>query len=627
MKFLAVPILSAVLYLLSVSSQAAETAPADDFSLTVDVFGQVWMISCEGGEIVVASREADDWLERMRMQASGSPDSPRLTATQEGFVAAWLERTDSASGLAVAAINDGDARVVRLGTPSDSTTCFDMAALSPDRIGILLVRQTAVGNSLAWYELEADNLSIVSTKSISSTGDLSYPSVLPDPDVWVAWQERSNGKLAVAASNISANQAGIVIRRIVDGFGGVAAPVLIRNGGLQALLIWQGRDSAGNAVLEAGNLSEDGIKSVQTIAAPDGIRGLLCPRAIPGDPAGITTYGWGGERWSAVRIRFGTNGKMECDIRADSRSHMRRPQLAIDGRGNEIWAWPEDGVLGGRVISRRGDELQHESQKVIQAPEDAIPAGRVRILAFGDSITEGKMVSPDKSQVEITSGYIDFLEEEYSQRIRPVLVIQSGIGGETTIEGLVRLQAVLQQYPDIEFVLILEGTNDIFNPGFLPETVAENLGQMADMVRQAGSIPVLSTLLPRFDSDVIRRIRAESISKAILPTARLRGATICDFQALFPKDPNLFSDLRLHPNLEGYELMADYWILALVTFEGDVDRSFVVDKGDLLLLSAVLQTRRGSWAFNPDADFNDDGHVDTRDLSFLLNRMKKSFNK
>ncbi|MFY8300948.1 arylesterase [Pseudoalteromonas sp. SS15] len=99
------------------------------------------------------------------------------------------------------------------------------------------------------------------------------------------------------------------------------------------------------------------------------------------------------------------------------------------------------------------------------------------ILAFGDSLTQGVGVSKQHS-------YPSVLES-----LSGVKVINAGVSGETTNEGLNRFADVIEQHaPSI--VILLEGGNDILQNKNLDETQA-NLNDMIGIAQSYGVEVVL----------------------------------------------------------------------------------------------------------------------------------------
>jgi acyl-CoA thioesterase-1 len=104
------------------------------------------------------------------------------------------------------------------------------------------------------------------------------------------------------------------------------------------------------------------------------------------------------------------------------------------------------------------------------------------ILAFGDSLTAGYGTTPEYS-------YPSVLDRSISQK-----VINAGVSGETTTQGLARFQGVLDQYqPDL--VLLMEGGNDILRNQDLTRT-KDNLATMIEAA-QSRQIQVILIAVPQ----------------------------------------------------------------------------------------------------------------------------------
>jgi lysophospholipase L1-like esterase len=99
------------------------------------------------------------------------------------------------------------------------------------------------------------------------------------------------------------------------------------------------------------------------------------------------------------------------------------------------------------------------------------------IVAFGDSLTEGVGASRDQSYPQVLA------------ELSGITVINSGVSGETTAEGLDRLPLVLGEHkPDL--VILMEGGNDILR-NLSHIQAKENLAQMIQIVRLSGAQVVL----------------------------------------------------------------------------------------------------------------------------------------
>ena len=91
------------------------------------------------------------------------------------------------------------------------------------------------------------------------------------------------------------------------------------------------------------------------------------------------------------------------------------------------------------------------------------------IVAFGDSLTQG--VGVEKAQ-----SYPAVLQSLTGHK-----VVNAGIAGETTTEGVQRFDAVLEQYQP-ELVILLEGGNDILQ-NVSAESIQANLSKMIEMAK------------------------------------------------------------------------------------------------------------------------------------------------
>lgn len=99
------------------------------------------------------------------------------------------------------------------------------------------------------------------------------------------------------------------------------------------------------------------------------------------------------------------------------------------------------------------------------------------ILAFGDSLTVGKGTKP-------SSSYPRILEQRIHRK-----VINAGISGETTEQGLKRLsQALNKNRP--ELVILMEGGND-FLRNVNAQKTKSNLTKMINQIKTAGAQIVL----------------------------------------------------------------------------------------------------------------------------------------
>ncbi len=157
------------------------------------------------------------------------------------------------------------------------------------------------------------------------------------------------------------------------------------------------------------------------------------------------------------------------------------------------------------------------------------------ILAFGDSLTFGKGTTQD-------SAYPAVLQE-----LSGYTVINAGISGETTSEGLVRLPELLEQHQPA-MVVLFEGGNDILRNLPAANTKA-NLSRMIQLIKSAGSQLVLVGVPEKSLFSSSAPWYAELAEQFDVP---LQDSIVSKLL----KKPAMKSD-RVHFNSEGYREVAE----------------------------------------------------------------------
>ncbi len=156
------------------------------------------------------------------------------------------------------------------------------------------------------------------------------------------------------------------------------------------------------------------------------------------------------------------------------------------------------------------------------------------IVAFGDSLTAGKGVSPEHAYPSVLS------------EITGKKVVNAGISGETTQEGLERIASVLDK-EDPALLILFEGGNDILRNQDLSKTEA-NLDAMIVMAKERG-IQVALVGLPR-------KALFSSTAKFYNDLAESHGLPIEDeIVASLLRKPKMKSD-SVHFNRNGYRALA-----------------------------------------------------------------------
>ena len=170
------------------------------------------------------------------------------------------------------------------------------------------------------------------------------------------------------------------------------------------------------------------------------------------------------------------------------------------------------------------------------------------VVAFGDSITYGIGAVPQES-------YPVVLEKLIGRK-----VVNAGISGETTVQGLARLPQVLESEKPALLILCLGG-ND-FLKRLSRAKAADNIRQMIRLAEQRGTAVALIAV-PAFgllvSPDPMYRDMAKEFN---LP---LEQETLSDILA----DNSLKSDF-IHPNAVGYRRLAEA-VAALLKKSGAID--------------------------------------------------------
>ncbi|MGI8745552.1 MAG: arylesterase [Bryobacteraceae bacterium] len=174
----------------------------------------------------------------------------------------------------------------------------------------------------------------------------------------------------------------------------------------------------------------------------------------------------------------------------------------------------------------------------------AKPGGRPVIVAFGDSLTAGFGAEPGYS-------YPDFLQKELDRRGLRWRVVNAGISGDTTTDGMNRVRDVLSYRPAI--VILEFGGNDGLR-GLPLETTQANLDRIIAGLLKDGARVILAgmTLPPNYGSDYIRpfeKMYVDLAAKYKLPRIQFLLEGVGGNAKLMQRD-------GLHPTAQGNSIVA-----------------------------------------------------------------------
>jgi acyl-CoA thioesterase I len=158
-------------------------------------------------------------------------------------------------------------------------------------------------------------------------------------------------------------------------------------------------------------------------------------------------------------------------------------------------------VLAVAIVGCKGkpapEPAATPSAAVSPAPAPVAKDDRPVIVAFGDSLTAGYGTDTGNS-------YPDFLEQDLNAKGFHYHVINAGVSGNTTKDGLDRLDDVISLKPVV--VIVAFGGNDGLR-GLPIDSTRKNLDQIVSTLQRAGTKIVLGgiTLPPNYGADYIHQ--------------------------------------------------------------------------------------------------------------------------
>ncbi len=181
-----------------------------------------------------------------------------------------------------------------------------------------------------------------------------------------------------------------------------------------------------------------------------------------------------------------------------------------------------------------------EGPKPAAVVEDTRPV----VVAFGDSLSAGYGLEPGKSFPDDVQRLIDGAKLSWQ-------VVNMGVSGDTTTDGVVRLATVLAVNPKI--VIVEFGGNDGLR-GLPVTTTEKNLAEIIEAIQKSGAKVVIAGMsLPRnYGPEYI-----QSFEKVYQSLAKRYKATLIPFLLDgVGGNPALMQADGIHPTAEGAEIVA-----------------------------------------------------------------------
>ncbi len=194
------------------------------------------------------------------------------------------------------------------------------------------------------------------------------------------------------------------------------------------------------------------------------------------------------------------------------------------------------------------------STSVSSPPQPSVPAGppRPTVVAFGDSLTAGLGVSRDRS-------YPADLQRELDARGYRYRVVNLGISGNTTKDGVLRIPEVLKYHPSV--VIVAFGGNDGLR-GLPIHDTEMNLSAIIVAMQNVHAKVILGgiTLPPNYGSDYIAKFNAIYRKESKVYHVPLLPFMLKDVYGV----PGSMQDDGIHPTAQGCKQVAKNFLPLLL---------------------------------------------------------------
>ena len=176
---------------------------------------------------------------------------------------------------------------------------------------------------------------------------------------------------------------------------------------------------------------------------------------------------------------------------------------------------------------------------------NTLAAKQITIMLYGDSLMAGYGLNQNEN---LSSA----LAEKFSLKETAVLIINASVSGNTTSNGLARLDWSLGESPNI--VILCLGANDMLR-GIDPKYIKENLNTMISKINESGSKVILAGMRSPKSMGGIYQQRFDQMYREI---AEEHDLTFMPFllEGIALEKKYLQDDYK-HPNAFGIQVMAN----------------------------------------------------------------------
>ena len=212
--------------------------------------------------------------------------------------------------------------------------------------------------------------------------------------------------------------------------------------------------------------------------------------------------------------------------------------------------------------------------------------GSARVLAFGDSITEG------------VGDEVPGSARGYPSRLEPVLAVpidQQGVSGEAlAFAGLNRLTGLLPQ-SDAGIVILDEGNSDAYE-GVTVANYRSALESAVGAIEDSGKVTILMNQYPTCCAAGGHQTELDAVNGEMNQVAAEHGIRLADLDRAWKStcdrlpDCDLLSGDGLHPNSRGYDVIAQVVLATLAGIDvfsphgaTDLEKAYALPKGSVIV--------------------------------------------
>jgi len=489
--------------------------------------------------------------------------------------------------------------------------------LKKDRAGEIAVlwEQSSSEKSEIYFGLMGENRIVSSKKVVEGSGFFFSGSLDFDDEnnPWITFVQSVKDKFFIWVKNLNSQKSWIINSPF---FSWAASPKLVIGRNNSVWVFWVGQDKGRDEIIYS-HFTGHGWSSPGRLNRKDSFPHIFpdasCDQsgfpwvvwsAYDGHDYEIFCSSWDGKNWSKeekitenqdtdsyptiafllkavplivwsrsdgrksalhCRYKFDNQWGLEIELFSSQAGVCRSPKMAVEGDRIAL-LWQFGDLVNRELFSfyQLIGKSHFNTANQTKYPIDGPFLDENKYIGFGDSITYGGMDYEEHPE----KGYIPRLEALLINYFGYTRVINEGLGGEITIEGLARISPVISLHL-AKYLLLMEGTNDVIFLEISMDSAAFNLEEMIKKCLNFGVFPLLATIIPRKDWRwflPLYRNRIFNLNERIhLLATNLKIPLVDQFKSFYeyPEEDggweSLLSSDEIHPNEKGYQLMAETW--------------------------------------------------------------------